>query len=98
LPPSASAILASNTPPPPVVTEKTYVQIGAFANQENAARVLAELRSAGVGDVHVHAPAAAGGMHRVHVGPLASESEFDRIRGKLRALGFSDAHLVLERF
>jgi peptidoglycan lytic transglycosylase len=99
--PSSGAIVAANlTPSQPVnaVTEKTFVQIGAFAEEANASRVLAELRRAGLADVHVHAPATAGGVHRVHVGPLTSEREFDLVRGKLRALGFADTHLVLERF
>lgn len=103
-PPPTSAILAANVAPSSsrlpveIATEKTFVQVGAFAEQANASRVLAELRLAGLADVHVHSPATVGGVHRVHVGPLTSEREFDLVRSKLRALGFADVHLVLERF
>jgi rare lipoprotein A len=101
-PPGPRPVQASNTSNvrlEETVSEKTFVQVGAFSEHANATRVLATLRSAGVGDVHIHSPdATAGGVHRVHIGPLASESEFDTVRGKLRALGFADGHLVLERF
>lgn len=78
--------------------EKTFVQVGAFAEHANASRVLATLKHSGVEDAHVHAADVAGGIHRVHVGPLATENEYDAVRGKLRALGLDDGHLVLEPF
>lgn len=79
--------------------EQTYLQVGAFAEPANASRMIATLRGAGVGQVHLHPPEPAGdGVHRVHVGPLASEAEYDTVQSKLRTLGYEDGHLVLEHF
>ena len=92
-PPSSSAL----TPAAPSI-ERTFLQVGAYSDRNNASRVLSELRRSGVGAAHLHpADGTAGGVHRVHVGPVATEDEFDAVRNKLRALGYVDAHLVLER-
>lgn len=81
---------ASESPPATL-----YVQVGAFAVPEHAARVVARLQAAGLAGAFVFGPPAARGhLYRVRIGPVSGVPEFDRLVMRLGALGFPGARLV----
>jgi len=79
--------------PPPDL----YIQAGAFADQDNAERLLARLRAAGVPGAAVLSPLASKShLYRVRVGPVTSVAQFDALAARLSALGIADARLAPE--
>lgn len=82
-----------SAPPPAAMPGKgIFVQLGAFANLDNAENLKNRLASeldwlSGVMRIH-----ASGGIHRLHVGPYASRSEAERTAERIRlALGYQPA-------
>jgi rare lipoprotein A len=73
-----------------------YLQIGAFSQMENAARLRSRLEDAAHGGVHV-VPAGDGRapLYRVRIGPLPNVDEADRVSRELLAMGL-DTHIVLD--
>jgi rare lipoprotein A len=77
--------------PPPTL----YVQVGAFAVQANAERIVYRLQAAGLAGAFVFGPPAARGhLYRVRIGPVAGVPEFDRLVARLTTLGYPGARLV----
>ena len=82
----------SQDPPPSL-----YVQAGAFADQNNAQRVIARLRQAGLGTAFIPPPPDdKPPLYRVRVGPVSSVAEFDQLAAKLATLGYPGARLALD--
>jgi rare lipoprotein A len=77
--------------PPPAL----YVQAGAFADPDNAQRLVARLQAAGLSSAFVLSPLV-GHSHlfRVRLGPVSSVAEFDQLAASLAALGIPDARLA----
>lgn len=92
-PPPSSNQLAGTAP---LVKTSVYVQTGAFADMNNAARQMDALRqmepTAALSKVDVNGMA----MTRVRSGPYASVVEADAALGKLVSAGFDGARLVVE--
>jgi peptidoglycan lytic transglycosylase len=79
--------------PPPAL----YVQAGAFADQQNAQRLLARLQSAGFDRAFIALPLQNGPrLFRVRLGPVDSVAQFDEFTARLTALGILDARLAVE--
>jgi rare lipoprotein A len=79
--------------PPPTL----YVQAGAFADAENAQRLLARLQAAGLSGAFVALPLEGSShLYRVRLGPVGSVAEFDAIAARLASLGINDARLALD--
>ena len=79
--------------PVPVVTH-LYVQVGAFSNQQNAARLAARLG----GDLKISAIQRNGQtLYRVRLGPFNSTSDADAALSKISSLGSNDAHIVVDQ-
>jgi rare lipoprotein A len=79
--------------PPPVL----YVQAGAFADQQNAQRLLARLQAAGLERAFIALPLQSGAhLYRVRLGPVESVAQFDELTARLAALGIPDARLAIE--
>lgn len=77
--------------PPPTL----YVQVGAFAVQDHAERVVARLHAAGVAGAFVFGPPAARShLYRVRIGPVSGVPQFDQLVARLTALGYPGARLV----
>lgn len=77
--------------PPP----ELYMQAGAFADKDNAERLLARLHAAGMSAAAVVPPVATKSrLFRVRVGPIASVAQFDELANRLAALGIADARLA----
>lgn len=78
----------AETPARGTVMGNLFVQLGAFANADNAESLRARL-SRELDWLDRLGVFAAGGIHRVQAGPFASRSEADRVAEKIRgALGF----------
>lgn len=90
-PESAPALTRAAESPPPIL----YVQVGAFAMQANAERIVAKLHAAGLASAFVFGPPATRSrLYRVRIGPVNGVPEFDRLLARLTALGYLDARLV----
>jgi len=77
--------------------QQLYVQVGAFAERDNAAKLVARLKLGGIDNSFVVSSGAGrDALHRVRVGPLTDAQEFDRVNVDLRALGLNDSRLVVE--
>lgn len=72
-----------------------YVQVGAFADRNNASKLAERLRDEGFGNSFVLTSGEGRDrLHRVRIGPIDDAREFDRIRLDLRAAGVSEPRLV----
>jgi len=94
--PDAAAIAAAPAAPAaiPAPTGSFYIQIGAYANSDNAASALRKLRGAGLENVFALGPDAHQPLQRVRIGPIASVQQFDALIERLSALGFPNARLA----
>ncbi len=78
--------------------ERMFLQIGAFADVENAERLVARLRASGFpNSTVVSASADTRRLHRVWLGPIRDSAEYDRLDARLRAIGVSGSRLVVDR-
>lgn len=85
-------------PPGPTVLppENLYMQVGAFGEHANAARLQAQLEAGGVSRVVIRYDGASGpGLYRVRIGPLAGAEEFDSLAARVRALRITDNPTVV---
>jgi peptidoglycan lytic transglycosylase len=72
-----------------------YVQVGAYAVQAHAERVVAQLHAAGLAGAFVFGPPVArGSLYRVRIGPVTGVPEFDQLVARLTTLGYPGARLV----
>ncbi|HCK84665.1 MAG TPA: septal ring lytic transglycosylase RlpA family protein, partial [Hyphomonadaceae bacterium] len=94
--PQAQAPSPLNPEPLPAETSMRglYVQVGAFADMDNAQRVRRAAEAAGPVSVDVRASASGGEVHRVRVGPFATREEAEAAQATLSNLGYYDAALV----
>lgn len=77
--------------PPPAL----YVQVGAFADQNNAQRVLERLHTGGLSSAFILAPPDGNPpLYRVRLGPISTVPEFDQLAARLKGLGYPDARLA----
>jgi rare lipoprotein A len=98
-PPPATAAAVPVTPPAPATApvammSRFYIQVGAYAQPENARRAAQKLRDAGLDHVSTLPPAPDQPLQRVRIGPIASVQEFDQLIARLSALGFPAARLA----
>ena len=102
-PPAGTPVAAMPAPLPVVAVptaeaERMFVQIGAFAQPENAERLVARLRASGFSNsTVVNEPGEGRRLHRVLLGPIADSVEFDQVSARLRAIGVSGSRLVVNR-
>lgn len=90
--PVAAATATAAGPAP-----RLFVQVGAFASQENAERVAGRLRAAGIYNVGLsqHADSTPP-LWRVRVGPLADVDEVDTVSANIVDSGFPEARVVID--
>jgi rare lipoprotein A len=73
-----------------------YVQVGAFANQSNAERVLQRLRAAAVNPAFILKEIQSGiTFYKVRIGPISDVSHVDDLTAQLGGLGFANAQVVI---
>jgi rare lipoprotein A len=79
--------------PPPAL----YVQVGAFADQNNAQQVLDRLHTNGLPSAFILAPPdGKPPLYRVRLGPVNTVSEFDQLAARLKGLGYPDSRLATD--
>ncbi|MEW6331269.1 MAG: septal ring lytic transglycosylase RlpA family protein [Pseudomonadota bacterium] len=89
--------------PPAAAGPRLYLQVGAFAQRDNAVSLRDRLEREALQPVFVQPPQAGmnGGaetapVYRVRIGPLASVEEGDRLTERAAQLGIRDARIVVE--
>ena len=88
--PPAPIVLRATTPP------QLYVQLGAFAQAENAQTLAEKLKQHGFQPLIVATQLDAGLLHRVRLGPLPTVDNADDLVRKLLKLGFAQRQVVVE--
>jgi rare lipoprotein A len=90
----------SELPPPAVVPERhpgIYLQVGAFADQDNAERLAQRLRAARLGGVQVIEVELNGHrLHRVRVGPLDDVDAADRTGARIEGMGLPRPQVAVD--
>jgi rare lipoprotein A len=77
-------------------TPQLFVQVGAFADRNNADALNRKLAAAGIGPVLVLSTTdAARTLYKVRVGPLADVGTVDAISARLNALGLTELQVVI---
>jgi rare lipoprotein A len=98
LPRPVAPLPVSVQPPPPIPAEQMFVQVGAFTERDNAARLVERLRASGFVNPLVYSDSANGRtLHRVRLGPIRDSQEFDQLSARLRGIGVAGARLVVAR-
>jgi rare lipoprotein A len=97
---AAPPVVAANAPaqtPAAGSIELMFLQVGAFAQQENAERLVARLRASGFANpTLVTQPNDGRRLHRVWLGPVRDSVEYDALDARLRSIGVSGARLVTD--
>jgi rare lipoprotein A len=76
---------------------RSFVQVGAFGNRENADRRRTLLQANGIDGVLVHADTSVTPtLYRVRIGPIVEVVQYDGIVAALETLGITDPYLVPE--
>lgn len=89
---------AQSPPAQGASVERMFLQVGAFAQQENAERLVARLRASGFANpTLVTQPDDGRRLHRVWLGPVRDSVEYDALDARLRSIGVSNARLVTAR-
>lgn len=100
--PAVAAEEISAAPAPPT-NPKLYLQVGAFAQRDNAVSLRDRLERESLRPIFVQSAQAGGNggtdtapIYRVRIGPLASVEEGDRLTERAARLGIRDARIVVE--
>jgi cell division protein FtsN len=93
---SAASVGVSSAPAltAPLPMSRYYIQVGAYAQAENAHRVEQALRGAGLEHVFTLSATRTAPLQRVRIGPIDNVQQFDQLIQRLGALGFTDARLA----
>jgi len=90
---SADVLTRSSETPPPTL----YVQVGAFADSNNAQRTIERLRAAGLANSFIAPPSNdKQPLYKVRVGPIPDVAAFDHLSAKLTSIGFAGARLAMD--
>jgi rare lipoprotein A len=74
-----------------------YIQAGAFADERNAAQLVARMKASGIDNAFVqNPPDGKSRLFRVRAGPIANTADFDRLAAQLAKLGISDVRLAMD--
>jgi rare lipoprotein A len=88
------ALPVSANAPASAANAPLFIQVGAFAQPENARRARERLRSAGFSNVFTLPAQSARGLERVRIGPIANVQQYDELMMRLAHLGFAGAKLA----
>jgi rare lipoprotein A len=88
-------VLTAAAAPAPV--QLLFMQVGAFGDEDNAARLKARLESGSVNNVAIrYDDGVSPALYRVRIGPLADSAEFDALASRVASLGIANPRLVTE--
>lgn len=86
----------ASAPEPTSDAPQLYVQLGAYAQLENAQRIASELKGHGFMPRVTQSRRGAANMHRVRLGPLPSVELADDLARKLLQLGYSQYRVIVD--
>ena len=82
---------------PPARAETVWLQVGAFSDQANAARLKERLAAQGITEVVLSTEERPrNSIYRVRIGPLGAVDDVERMLERVRELGIRDAHLAMD--
>jgi len=82
---------------PAAAPEPVWLQVGAFSDEANAARLHSRLAGEGINEVTTQSERRGRqNIYRVRIGPLSAVEEVEQMLARVRALGIRDAHLAME--
>lgn len=91
--PAASQSVA----PTLIPVQHLYMQVGAFSDEANAARLKAQLASNGVNNVVIrYDDGVSPAMYRVRIGPIDGSAEYDALASRMGSLRIANPRLVTE--
>jgi rare lipoprotein A len=91
------AAVSAEAPTEQAPRPTVWLQVGAFSDEANAARLKDRLTGKGIADVTLLAEQRARhSIYRVRIGPLGAVDEAERMLDRVRELGIKDAHLATE--
>jgi rare lipoprotein A len=91
---AGTPVLASVSPR---AAQSVWVQVGAFSDEANAARLKSRLAGEGIGDVVTSSEQRSRQtIYRVRIGPMGAVEEIENMLARVRALGIDDAHLAMD--
>jgi len=93
-PPAPAPAAAAAPPPPRSAAGMWTVQLGTFSNRENAARLIARLKTHGFNASVSEATRNGHKLFRVRVGAERDRSAAQKLQGRLRAAGEKDGAIV----
>lgn len=82
------------SPPPPATGQKWFVQVGGFADIDNARKVQARLQDISQPNVLAPIDTPKGTIYRVRAGPYASQAAARQAFDKIAAQGFTGSKLI----
>lgn len=92
-PASATGTVAAT----PLPARRMFMQVGAFGDEANAARLKARLESQGVGNVVIrHDDAGNPALYRVRIGPIEDARAYDTLASRVESLQIANPQLVTE--
>jgi len=96
--PGAPAPVAASVLGLPSLQSRMFVQAGAFAERDNAVRLVARLAADGFANPFIVSDGRGmRALHRVRLGPIRDSAEFDRVKTRLLAAGVAHPQLVVDR-
>ncbi|MDH5254362.1 MAG: septal ring lytic transglycosylase RlpA family protein [Gammaproteobacteria bacterium] len=94
---SASAAAGPTAAGAAAGAQRLFMQVGAFSDEANAARLKGSLESNGVNNVIIrYDDEVRPGLYRVRIGPIKGSAEYDALASRLAALSIANPRLVTE--
>lgn len=88
---------ASTATGAPGQAQRFFMQVGAFSDETNAARLKGSLESKGVNNVVIrYDDQARPALYRVRIGPIEGSAEYDALASRLASLSIANPSLVTE--
>lgn len=77
--------------------QQLFMQVGAFGDEGNAARLKSQLESNGVNNVAIrYDDGVSPALYRVRIGPIGGSAEYDALASRVTSLGIANPQLVTE--
>ncbi len=95
--PAAAAAPAASAAATTAKAQRIFMQVGAFSDEANAARLKGSLESNGVNNVVIrYDDQVRPGLYRVRIGPIEGSAEYDALASRLASLSIANPRLVTE--
>ena len=91
-----SEAAAGTLEPDERLPQQLFIQVGAFSERDNAAKLVEQLQGRGFENAFVLSDYS-DALHRVRVGPFRDVAEYDRANDGLRRFGVGDTRLVVDQ-